>query len=59
MPFGDMFNHRYPENVKWEYNNKLHGFVLDAKTDINKDEQIFDTYGSKSNYVFFHYYGMV
>ena len=33
--------------------------MIRAKRDIEKGEQIYDTYGYKSNYGFFLYYGMV
>ena len=46
----DMFNAKNPKNSNWYYDEDSHGFKVDAYTDIKKDEEVFYTYGRKSNY---------
>jgi hypothetical protein len=45
-----MFNARHPKNAKWYYDDNTKGFRVDAFTDIKKGEQVFYSYGRKSNY---------
>ena len=59
VPFGDMFNTKVPENAIWSYSRYTSGFEARSIRRIAKDEQIYITYGQKSNYAFFLYYGLV
>ena len=47
-----MFNAMNPKNARWYYDDSSKGFRVDAFTDIKKGEQVFYTYGRKSNYQF-------
>ena len=59
VPLADMFNAQHPKNSWWYYDDDSSGFRVDAHTDIKKGEQIFYTYGRKSNYKFFLYYAFL
>ena len=59
VPFGDMFNHQIENNVDWTYDKVRRGFKMTAVRDISQNEELFDTYGKRSNYAFFLYYGML
>lgn len=59
VPLADMFNAKIPKNSWWYYDDDSHGFRVDAHTDIKKGDQIFYTYGRKSNYKFFLYYAFL
>ena len=51
-----MFNAVNPKNSRWYYDDDSQGFKVDAVSDIKKGEEIFYTYGRKSNYKFLMYY---
>ena len=50
VPLCDMFNHAEAYNADWTYDNDRKGFIVTANKEIEKDEQIFDSYGVKSSY---------
>lgn len=54
-----MFNSRNPKNAFWYYDDKMGGFRVDAFNSIKKGEEILYTYGLKSNYRFFLFYGFL
>ena len=58
-PFADMLNHRRPCSTTWGYDDKREGFVVKATEDLERGQEIFDTYGQKSNADFFMYYGFL
>ena len=54
-----MFNAAYDRNTHWYFNDEMQGVVVAAHRDIKAGEQLLDTYGRKSNYRFFLYYGFI
>ena len=54
-----MFNHNDDFNVDWAYDEDREGFKVVAVKDISQGEQLFDTYGQRTSYAFFMYYGIV
>ena len=56
-PFADLLNHKRPRQTQWYFDNNLNAFVIQAMTDINKGEEIFDSYGQKTNSRFLLSYG--
>ena len=43
----------------WSYDNFRMGFIIRAKEDIKSGQEIFISYGNRSNSVLFLYYGFV
>jgi len=58
VPLADMINHRRGKlvNCHWEYKSEK-GFVVTAKRDLLRGEELFITYGNKGNDIFFLHYG--
>jgi histone-lysine N-methyltransferase SETD3 len=59
VPYADMFNHNRPCQTKWYYDESLKGFCIKATEEIARGDQIYDTYGMKSNAEFFMNYGFL
>ena len=59
VPLCDMFNHAEAYNADWTYDNERQGFIVTANKEIEKDEQIFDSYGVKSSYQFLLHYAFI
>ena len=59
IPYADMLNHSRPKSAKYWYCLEKQGFVMTAVEDIPQGAQVFDTYGTKSNRLFFMNYGFV
>jgi len=59
VPFGDMFNHDIPCDVKWSFNNTLDSYTMHANHSIKKGQPITDSYGKKSNSKYLLYYGFI
>ncbi len=57
VPYADMMNHAKFPNVDWKYNGE--NFVMRAVKEVLKGEQLFDSYGTKTNYENLLFYGMV
>jgi histone-lysine N-methyltransferase SETD3 len=58
-PLADMLNHRRPRQTQWYFCDELNSFVIQAMEEINKDDEIFDSYGKKCNSRFFLNYGFI
>ncbi len=58
VPYADMMNHSASPNVDWKYTKKKE-FVMRALKVVKKGDQLFDTYGTKTNYENLLFYGMV
>ena len=56
-PYADMLNHKRPRETHWAYDDKLDSFVVSAISDINKSNEVFDSYGRKCNSRFLLNYG--
>jgi histone-lysine N-methyltransferase SETD3 len=54
-----MLNHARVHPTEWSYNQQRQGFVITAKSDIDKGTEIYDTYGRKLNRVFYSNYGFL
>lgn len=59
VPFADMLNHRVPKHTSWNYSQQLEGFIIESVQDIEKGEEVFDSYGKKCNSRFLLNYGFV
>lgn len=57
VAMADMLNHKRPRETKWTYDEKKKGFVITSLQSIDKDSEIFDSYGRKCNSRFFVNYG--
>ena len=60
IPFADMFNHRYPAQTNWTYDQERKGFIVTALKDIKRGEEVtlqYDTDISNTN--IFNNYGFV
>ena len=54
-----MFNHASPYKAHWTFDNRRDGFGMTADDDIAINEEIYDSYGTKSNYRFFLHYAFI
>jgi len=59
VPMADMLNHKRPRETKWTYQQSRKGFVITTLNPIEKDCEVFDSYGRKCNSRFFVNYGFV
>ena len=60
VPIADMLNHRDdPQHTSWSYSDQNKGFFIQAIDDIKRGEQVYDSYGAKSNQTFFINYGFI
>jgi len=57
VPYADLLNHSEDPNTTWYYDDKKEVFVVEATKDIKKKEEIYDTYGNKTNMQLIMYYG--
>ena len=57
VPYADMMNHSNDPNVDWKMDGDQ--FVMRALKEIQKGDQLYDTYGTKTNYENLLFYGMV
>lgn len=57
VPYADLLNHSEDPNSTWYYDDKKEVFVVEATKNINKNEEIYDTYGNKTNMQLVMYYG--
>ena len=59
VPLLDLMNHETQDNynVKWDFDN--HAFRITAIKNIKKEEELFVSYGSKSDESFIMYYGFI
>ena len=56
-PFADLLNHKRPRQTQWYYDDNLESFVIQAIDNIKEGEEIFDSYGKKTNARFLLNYG--
>ena len=57
VPFADLLNHRRPRQTQWFFDDEKDAFIVQAVEDINIGQEIFDSYGKKTNYRFLLNYG--
>jgi len=57
IPFADMLNHSKDANIDWKFTDTE--FIMSATENILEHEELFDSYGPKSNYETFLHYGFV
>ena len=57
VPFADLLNHRRPRQTQWYYDDTKNAFVVQAIENINSGQEIFDSYGKKTNSRFLLNYG--
>ena len=56
-PFADLLNHKRPRQTQWYFDDNLESFVIQATEDIQEGNEIFDSYGRKTNARFLLNYG--
>ena len=60
VPFGDLMNHSNPPSVEWYWDGKdRRGVFWRAEEDIQSGDQVFGSYGVKSNLVLLWNYGFI
>ena len=59
VPFADMLNHSNTCQTRWSFNNELQSYQMVAKENINKGDEITDSYGIKPMDNYFMFYGFV
>lgn len=59
VAYADMLNHRRPRQTSWQYCDKRQGFIIEALEDIQRGDQIYDSYGKKCNTRFLLNYGFI
>ncbi len=59
VPYADMLNHTLNPKTRWYFDDKDKVFRIVARSDIVKNESVYDTYGRKCNSRFFVNYGFV
>jgi protein-histidine N-methyltransferase len=59
VPLADMLNHKRPKQTSWYYSNEFEGFIIESLEDIQRGEQVYDSYGRKCNSRFFLNYGFI
>ena len=57
VPYADLLNHKRPRQTQWYYDDKINSFVIQATEDILLGNEIFDSYGKKTNGRFLLNYG--
>ena len=57
VPFADLLNHRRPRQTQWFFDDEKNSFIVQAVEDIEIGQEIFDSYGRKTNYRFLLNYG--
>ena len=57
VPFADLLNHRRPRQTQWFYDDDKDSFIVQAIENIDKGNEIFDSYGKKTNARFLLNYG--
>jgi histone-lysine N-methyltransferase SETD3 len=59
VPMADMLNHKRPKQTSWTYTDEKGGFVIEALQDVERNDQVYDSYGKKCNSRFFLNYGFI
>ncbi len=54
-----MLNHRRPKQTSWMYSDEKEGFVIESDEDIERNDQVYDSYGRKCNSRFLLNYGFI
>jgi histone-lysine N-methyltransferase SETD3 len=57
VPFADLLNHRRPRQTQWFFDDEKDAFIIQAIEDIWIGQEIFDSYGKKTNSRFLLNYG--
>ena len=56
-PFADLLNHKRPTDTIWDFDDKTNSFFIKSRSNVPKGEEVFDSYGIKSNRDYLLYYG--
>jgi histone-lysine N-methyltransferase SETD3 len=56
-PFADILNHKRPTDTIWDFDDKTNSFTIRSRSNVPKGEEVFDSYGIKSNRNYLLYYG--
>jgi hypothetical protein len=57
VPYADLFNHSNNSNIYWYFDNKKDSFIVQAFKNIEKNKEIYFSYGNKSNVELVIHYG--
>ena len=57
VPFADLLNHKRPKQTQWYYDDNIESFVIQSIDNIKEGNEIFDSYGKKTNARFLLNYG--
>ena len=57
VPYADLFNHSNDSNTQWYFSDIKNAFILEATKNIKKGNEIYDSYGNKTNMELLMYYG--
>ena len=57
VPYADLLNHQRPVQTYWDFNDTSNAFYIKSESNIMKGNEVFDSYGIKSNKNFLLYYG--
>lgn len=57
VPYLDLLNHSDKPKTHWFFDEKKGGYILIAAKDIEKNEELTDSYGKYSNYLLYKVYG--
>jgi len=56
-PFADILNHKRPSDTVWDFDETTNSFTIKSRSNVLKGEEVFDSYGIKSNRNYLLYYG--
>ena len=59
VPIADFLRHKRPRQTKWTYSQRKQAFIMTALDNIEKDEEVFVSFGRKCNSRFFVNYGFI
>ena len=60
VPFADMFNYQWKTTMsKWTFDDDMKAFTVVSNEEIPRGNEVFISYGNKSNRNFFLFYGFV
>ena len=60
LPYVDMFNHKNPVQLKWEFDLERNGVLMTSNENIPIGKQVFSNYGTDiSNELMFMKFGFI
>lgn len=59
VPIADMLNHKSPPDTRWTFHDESNSFILESIVPLSVGDQVYDSYGRKSQTDFLLNYGFV